>query len=189
MYQLFISAFEYILEPPPPWPNAAPCTCAQDGYSRRYAIEKHKSGHARPRRAGIVVRHRTSPSFFLVLWSCLFYLCCCTRAYLTKSLVRLDKPQMDDLVTLDRPQTDDTCVEHKHHLSEPQQAAIDENKKCWNCISEFDNESVPWTHAKPLPPPEPPPDLDLTFEQVIPFTQSLWESLVDDFVSHMIQVK
>ena len=68
MYQLFIGAFECILEPPPPWPNAAPCTCAQDGYSRCYAIEKHKSGHVRPKRAGIVGIHRTSPSFFLFLW-------------------------------------------------------------------------------------------------------------------------
>ena len=127
MHQLFIGGFEYILEPPPPWSNVAPCISTQDGYSHCYTIEKHKSGHARPRRAGSVVRHRTSPSFFSFLWSYF-----CTKASLDQPLVNLGKPQIGEPIVMGqplmmgKPQLGEPLLNRRHNLSEPQQDTIDE---------------------------------------------------------------
>ena len=70
-------------------------------------------------------------------------------------------------------------------MKEPQQASVDENVKRWSCIDKFGNELVPWTHAAPLPPPEPPPLFEITFEQCVGSAlceQSLWDSLVNEFI-------
>ena len=37
------------------------------------------------------------------------------------------------------------------------QFSIPENQKCWTCSNEFGSETIAWTHADPLPPPEPSP--------------------------------
>ena len=66
--KLLADIFCYVLEPPGR-PGPVTCTCAQDGHSRQHAHERHKSGHARYRRARIIVRRTPTLSLSLFLLS------------------------------------------------------------------------------------------------------------------------
>ena len=67
MHRLLEEIVYSVLDTLDHWPGPVVSTYAHNGYSRRYLYEKHKSSHARPRQAGIIVRRMSILSLSLIL--------------------------------------------------------------------------------------------------------------------------
>ena len=50
-----------------------------------------------------------------------------------------------------------SCIKDGFNSPSVPQPLIPENWKCWKCINEFGSETIAWTHADPLSPPDSPP--------------------------------
>ena len=146
MRRLLAELFYSVLDQPDYWPDPVTRTCAHNGYSHRYTYEKHKSGHARPRRAGIIVRRMPILSLSLLLLS---------GASIIGSQVGTPVGHKSSSL-VGTPVGSQNSIKDGCSSTSIPQPSIPENQKCWTCSNEFGSKTIVWTHADPLPPPEPP---------------------------------